>query len=107
MRGILLLQFLAASTLLFSPAYAATRTAESTGGGVSGEAVYWIILTVVLTLLFTMRGMIASLFANPIMVLCLIGLIVLSYILWKAIEIAYGIDSAIDSAISNTADLLR
>ncbi len=103
----LLMIILVLSSLLIGSAYAATST-ERTGAGAtgSGETVYWIALSIVLTLILS-RKLITSLLSNPLAVLAFIAIIVFSYILWKAIEIVTGVDTAIDGAISNTADSIN
>ena len=72
----------------------------------SNDNLYLTILAVVLTLILAFHGMIRVLLSNPIMVIFLgIGLI-LVYILFSAIMVAFGIGEWIDSSIQSTANTI-
>ncbi|MDD3840113.1 MAG: hypothetical protein PHP06_06010 [Clostridia bacterium] len=100
------LSLLLVLVIFIPPVYAAT-TKSVDGGGASGDTVYWIILTVALTIIFAMRGVLASLLHNPIFIIGLTIIVILSYMFWKAIEITYGVGSAVDTQIENIANLMR
>jgi len=72
----------------------------------SNDNLYLTILAVVLTLLLALHGMMKILLSNPFMIILLgVGLIVV-YILFSAIMVAFGIGEWIDSSIQGVAETI-
>lgn len=85
---------------------AATATATAKGVNAGGDNLFWIVITIGLTLLFAMKGMLRALMTNPLMLLLLIAGLVVAYILFSALTIVYGVGDLIDSGIQKTVDLI-
>lgn len=90
---------LLAIMLSILPASAATRAVNT-----SGNDIFWIVLTIALTLFFAMRGMESGLLRNPVYLIALLVILILIYILFQAFSMVFGIGEAIDSQILNTAN---
>jgi hypothetical protein len=72
----------------------------------SGNDMVWVVLTVGLTMLFLMKPVVAFLIKNPLGVPILIVLIIVVYIIIKAIFIVIGVGDAIDGYVTSTAATL-
>ena len=77
-----------------------------TTGLATGGDIYWIVLTVVLALIFSFRGYIKMLM-NPLYAVIFIIILIIGYIVISAINIAYGINDAVNTEIITIAEYLK
>ncbi len=72
----------------------------------SNDNLYLTLIAVILTILLTMRGTLKLLIMNPVMILLLCVGLILMYIFFSAMMIAFGIGDWIDSSIQNIVNIL-
>ena len=103
--GIIRTEFILVLILLMfiSSASAATPTK---GVNASGDNLFWILLTIALTLFLALRGMLRLLLTNPAMLILFIGGLVVIYIIFTAISIVYGIGDWMDNAVQGTVNVI-
>jgi len=73
----------------------------------NNDNLYLTLLAVVLTLLFALHGMMRTLLSNPVYIVMLGFVLIIVYILFSAVMIAFGIDEYIDNSILSTVDIIK
>ncbi len=76
------------------------------GVDIGGDTVFWILLTIGLTILFAMRGILKAVMFSPIICIALIISLIGLYILFSAIGIVLGIEDSINNSIQSTVNVL-
>ena len=76
------------------------------GVNAGGDNLFWRLLTIGLTLVFALRGMLKLLLTNPVVLILFVVALVVIYIIFTAISIVYGVGDWMDNSVQNTVNFI-
>ena len=100
----LLIFIVTLSILVYAPAAAAV--ASKAVDTASGDTIFWIIISVVMSYIFLKKAVVSAILGNPLVMVVLIALLILMYITYQVSEAVFGFSNMLDAATQNIVTTL-